>query len=370
MEGWLNYVARFLSLLVSGAILSACYAPTTTLTQSEVVTEPVASEVVEMPLDTETPTLESTVTDTPLPSSTPSPTPEIEKYTVEFFAFHDFNGNGKHDGVEPPVEGILNKTAGFECTTNNDGICRITDFPRGMGYSIDIIPSNRKFSHILPSIWEGIEIGSGSEYKNIDVVQDTLIPIPIAHGRKILPIPLGYEYDIATWFDRDKNPGTVSNWLGQKDIAVAYPHTDALYSRNPAFRIFDQHFAIDYLHNGPVVSSDSGKINRIQQDTSQASKYDFIIGILSDDGISLDYGHIKPVEELSVGQVIGRGELIGYTFMHYWLPPSFDNKWGYMFHIGFAPPGSQSYSDSIDPYPDLWTSIDPNLTKVDYIPPE
>ena len=370
MDNWRNYVARFSSLLVTGAILSACYAPNVTPSQSEVVTEPVASKVVEILLKTEKPTLESTVTHTPIPSLTPSPTPEIEKYTVEFFAFHDFNGNGKHDEIEPPFEGILNKTSGFECTTNNNGTCKITDFPSGMGYSIDIIPSDEEFSHILPSIWEGIEIGAGPEYKNIDVVQDTLIPIPIAHGRKILPIPLGYEYDIATWFDRDKNPGTVSNWLGQKDIAVAYPHTDALYSRNPAFRIFDQHFAIDYLHNGPVVSSDSGKINRIQQDTSQASKYDFIIGILSDDGISLDYGHIKPVEELSVGQVIGRGELIGYTFMHYWLPPSFDNKWGYMFHIGFAPPGSQSYSDSIDPYPDLWTSIDPNLAKVDYIPPE
>jgi len=369
MDNWRNYVARFSSLLVTGAILSACYAPNVTPSQSEVVTEPVASKVVEILLKTEKPTLESTVTHTPIPSLTPSPTPEIEKYTVEFFAFHDFNGNGKHDEIEPPFEGILNKTSGFECTTNNNGTCKITDFPSGMGYSIDIIPSDEEFSHILPSIWEGIEIGAGPEYKNIDVVQDTLIPIPIAHGRKVLPIPLGYEYDIATWFDRDKNPGTVANWLGQEDIAVAYPHTSVLFSRNRTFLIEDQHFAIDYLHNGPVVSCDTGKIFRIQQDTSQASNYDFIIGILSDDGISLDYGHIKPVEELSVGQVIGRGELLGYTFLGHW-PPPFDREWAYMFHVGFAPPGSQSYSDSIDPYPDLWTSIDPNLAKVDYIPPE
>jgi len=367
MENWRNYVARISSLLVTGAILSACYAPVVTPTQPEIVTEPVASEVV--PLKTEEPTLESTVTNTPLPSSTPSPTPEIEKYTVEFFAFHDFNGNGIRDDGEPPVEGILNKTAEFECTTNNEGTCKITDFPRGMGYSIDIIPLDEEFSHILPSIWEGIEIGPGPEYKNIAVVQDTLIPIPIAHGRKVLPIPLGYEYDIATWFDRDKNPGTVSNWLGQKDVAVAYPHTSVLFSRNRTFYIEDQHFAIDYLHNGPVVSSDSGIIFRIQQDTSQASKYDFIIGIVSDDGISLDYGHIKPVEGLSRGQEIGRGELLGYTFVHNW-PPPFDREWAYMFHVGYAPPGSKSYSDSIDPYPDLWTSMDPNLAKVDYIPPE
>jgi len=43
-------------LLVAGAILSACYAPIVTPTQSEVVTEPVASEVVEMPLEIEEPT--------------------------------------------------------------------------------------------------------------------------------------------------------------------------------------------------------------------------------------------------------------------------------------------------------------------------
>ena len=71
MEGWRNDVARFSLLLVTGVILSACYAPVITATQSEVVKEPAAFEVVT--LETEQPTLESTVTSTPSP--TPSPTP-------------------------------------------------------------------------------------------------------------------------------------------------------------------------------------------------------------------------------------------------------------------------------------------------------
>jgi len=70
MESWRNYVTRFSSLLVTGAILSACYAPGVTSTQSEVVTEPDVSEVLEI----EAPTFESTVTDTPTATQTPPPT--------------------------------------------------------------------------------------------------------------------------------------------------------------------------------------------------------------------------------------------------------------------------------------------------------
>ena len=85
MEGWRNYVARFSSLLVTGVILSACYAPTVTPTQSEIVIEPFASEVIE----TEVPTLESTLTNTPIPSPTFTPRPppvKVDMETLELMA--------------------------------------------------------------------------------------------------------------------------------------------------------------------------------------------------------------------------------------------------------------------------------------------
>ena len=52
--------------------MCACNAPAVTPTQSEVVTEPVVSEVVT--LATEQPTLESTMTNTRIPGPTPTPT--------------------------------------------------------------------------------------------------------------------------------------------------------------------------------------------------------------------------------------------------------------------------------------------------------
>jgi murein DD-endopeptidase MepM/ murein hydrolase activator NlpD len=78
MEGKRNYVARFSSLLVSCAILSACYAP---------IVAPTQSEVVEMPLKTEEPSLESTVTPTTSPTRSPTPSkPDVVSYSDVFDA--------------------------------------------------------------------------------------------------------------------------------------------------------------------------------------------------------------------------------------------------------------------------------------------
>jgi len=78
MEGKRNYVARFSSLLVSCAILSACYAP---------IVAPTQSEVVEMPLESEEPTLESTVTPTTSPTLSPTPSkPDVVPYSDVFDA--------------------------------------------------------------------------------------------------------------------------------------------------------------------------------------------------------------------------------------------------------------------------------------------
>ena len=132
MESWRNYVVRLSSLLVMGAILSACYAPIITPTQSEVVTEPVASEVVT--LETEEPTLESTVTNILIPSPTPSLTPipeplfklKVMTYNILYgagidpeFNNHDPTGNRYNRLIEfikksdPDVLGIQ-EAAGWD----------------------------------------------------------------------------------------------------------------------------------------------------------------------------------------------------------------------------------------------------------------
>ena len=155
MEGWRYCVARFSSLLVSGAILSACYAPIVTPTQSEVVTEPVASEVVEMHLETKIMETELPVTEqstatltleATIPTATLEPTPDFGN--LAGIIFHDKNGTGVRDlygdwdivkskgeykveeGI-PGVEVCVDKQGTFCTITGEDGSFKIADVPFG-----------------------------------------------------------------------------------------------------------------------------------------------------------------------------------------------------------------------------------------------
>jgi hypothetical protein len=126
---------------------------------------------------------------------------------------------------------------------------------------------------------------------------------------------------------------------------------------HPEYRVEDGHYAIDWIFPGEtaILATNSGQISRIAQDTSQASEDDYLIGITTGTGVTLDYGHVKPADGLYVGQVVARGELIGHTIAHSW-PPPFDRPTAHLVHVGFVRPGCGEYECSTDPYPNLWTT--------------
>ena len=210
MENWRNFVTRFSSLLVACAILSACYAPTITPTQSEIVTESGASEVVEIPLKTEEPTLESTVTDTPTPGTTPRPAPKdvstekidemcpvwskTQLYLVEEISFGDLISVGSkcYSGAGGPE------------TLIEDGIvAHLAD--QG------IIPGDK-----YPEMDEIIR-GPVKVYLNLRKDLDGLGITPITTSTpeplKLASVLNKYQ-GVNSWMDINPQKGMIQNWTG------------------------------------------------------------------------------------------------------------------------------------------------------------
>lgn len=140
-------------------------------------------------------------TQTPEPTQTPTP----QTFRVTFFAFHDFNGNGKRDDVEPILEGIAVTNSSGKCVTDDDGKCenvktlsgenqfRITDDRN--------IPLFEKMSHILQSVYEVKTIKEGLK---LDISGDSLINIPLAQGFLTKPFSSQSKYKIKNYLDLDK----------------------------------------------------------------------------------------------------------------------------------------------------------------------
>ena len=218
--------------------------------------------------------------------------------------------------------------------------------------------SEHGFRYITPSVWEAIPIEQGLQ---VTVDGDTQVGVPLVNGPHVLPFPQGVEYEVWSWFDKDLEDGKVSNWLGESDVVYSEPYN---YYSLP-IRVQDGHYAIDYafLDNVPIVATNAGEINRIERDEEQSSPDDHLIGITTITGLTLDYGHVKPVDGLYVGKPVHRGELIAYAVNTVYYQPHFQ-EFSTMTHVGFVPPGSRFYSDSVDPYPDLWTTTDFDTARV------
>jgi hypothetical protein len=138
----------------------------------------------------------STVTATLAPTYTPIPiatnTPVL--YQITFYAFHDYNGNGKQDDGEPSLEGIINRISIGECTTTANGKCEINGITEGL-YSVTIIdnrnvPPWEKMRFLMPSISEVRTISQGLE---ITVDANIEINIPLGQGFIVLPLSICIE---------------------------------------------------------------------------------------------------------------------------------------------------------------------------------
>ncbi len=98
-----------------------------------------------------------------------------EGYLVSVFAFHDYNGNGKHDLWERAVKGIRISTAGLSGVTGPDGRCDLGYRP-GDRHDVAVQDPSSKFRYIVPSVSEVIPIGNRLEI-TVDVGTEVVVPL-------------------------------------------------------------------------------------------------------------------------------------------------------------------------------------------------
>ncbi len=308
-----------------------------------------------------------TETNAPLPEPTSTititRTPAPVTYNIKFLIFHDYDGNGTWDleSNEPPIPGIAVHVGDLNCLSGSDGTCIIGNIIGGTHRYL-VQDQSGKFRWILPSVNDANEV---SEAATIELEGDIEIYLPLAEGRMVLPFTFNAEYFVSSWYDRNINNGIVENWFGEVDENL--DRTGYSASTN----VQDGHYALDFLftNSTPIVAADAGRINRIIVDSSVPPEYNHsIIGIDRDDGYQFDYGHVVLLESLREGQRVKRGDVIGYAGER---PPSQSAPTGafldypYIVHFGINPPGSRSYSDSIDPFlPNLWTISEYDYARV------
>lgn len=266
--------------------------------------------------------------------------------------FWDYDGNGSINSDEKLLENIVIRIDGIECVTKADGTCRLAGVQQGSQTIGISAPQNFKF--ILPSVSERIQINNGLP---IEIINSSIINIPLAEGTVILPFPKSVSYLVNSWYDRAiREQGKVENWMGETDIVEA----DHWSSR---IRVQDNHPAVDYVFSEsvPIVASDSATIISIEREHS--GNEGFIVEYQTKYGLVFNVGHLNLIEGLHVGQTIYRGELIGYAAARR-LPLPNDVKSPFIFHWGMYPEGGDFYSH-IDPYfPSIFTTQNFDLARV------
>jgi hypothetical protein len=293
------------------------------------------------------------VTSTLEPKATPTP----QTFKVTFLAFHDYNGNGKQDVNEPSLEGIKIKDTVGECKTDKQGKCDISNHPSSSTHISIIdnreISKDEKMGFLFLSVFDVISISQGL---NIKITNNETFLIPLGQGSCLLPFPLDVKYDIYTFFDSDKRERFVGNWKSETDI----PQKQGSYYYSYKIRVEDSHYAIDYIFKEsiPIVASDTGIISIIRRDENQSNPDDHLINIETYSGLHLDYGHVKPIDSIKVGDSVFRGQVIGYAVTHrinqHFKPPVF------MVHIGFFP---KNNTNALDPYLSCWTVFKSDISR-------
>ncbi len=183
--------------------------------------------------------------------------------------------------------------------------------------------------------------------------------LPLGQGSCVEPFPAGWDFEIGTYFDIDARKGMIGNWKGEGDFLDSQSSVK-FYSYR--IRVEDDHFAVDYLfrEQTPVLASDVGVISAIATDTSQKLDDDHIIIIKTDTELLLNYGHVKLLPSLYVGQRVDRGQLIGYSVQQDYYP--FFQPPVYMVHFGAY--SIDNYAN-LDPYLTLWIAVESDLSRIE-----
>lgn len=289
-----------------------------------------------------------------MPTDTPTP---VQTREAVFQTFHDYNGNGVWDSREPALADIsisANGQSEYNCTTGADGRC-VVGLPDGHYHSNITAPD--RYQWILPSASKAIAVRKGVDF---DVDGDSVrVNLPLGEGRWVFPVPAGYDYEIATWFDRSPEVGVCSNWLGE---LVEHPEQNGPDCHS--IRVEDQHNGIDFFfpdheQGVPVLAMDAGTVVHVEPDMEG-----YIIIILTDEEIKLDYGHVTPsLQDIQPGITkVKRGQHIGWTNMHTFLGTH------QLVHVGsYMTSGcdmAKNHKNCIDPFlPSRWTVSDYELSR-------
>lgn len=181
-------IAIIAIILVSCAPIST---PEPIESTSTNIPEPTATFTPE-PTATFTP--ESTATFTPEPTATftPEPTATLtpQLFDLRVSAFWDYNGNGKLDEGELPLEGIVSQIAGLECITELNGMCEVA-LPEGK-YTARFITTDAKDAtgtavSDLSYMFFGTDILKPTRGIPVAITEDTMIDVALAQGP--YPVP-------------------------------------------------------------------------------------------------------------------------------------------------------------------------------------
>ncbi len=351
MESWRNYIVRFSSLLVTGAILSACYAPVVTPTQSEVVIEDVVSEVVT--LVTEQPTMESTVTNTPSPTFTPRPPPvQVDMETLELMASEWpstdlFSVEQITFGDLLSIVSKVYSGAGGSEATIEDGL--LSHLAHQGIFTGDKYPEMDEIIQGPVEAYVNTKLDLTSFSDIITAPEPTITPTPTIIPT---PAPEGYVPQIYIGITKDTvNSSGINEACGSSAtiITTDYDKREGYtknfwenYSGIPGpgyrYRTRDQRRAMDVCvwPGKPIIfQMDEGKIleNRGSTDNRYSDRYGAtVLQVLITKGEGrweiIMYSHyhqdLDPstpeIEYLKEGTIVRRGDLLGYTaqWRHAW----------------------------------------------------
>ena len=280
----------------------------------------------------------------PPPEIKPPSTERKQLYSLHGVVFHDYDGDGMKDLVEPVIHGARVTVNDFTSSSNQSGIYEIRELPAGR-YKMHI--EGNSFRHICLSNETILSINTAI---GIEIANDTRRDLGLSEGFLTLPVKFGSSHPLFGYHDLDKTRGKVRSWKGEMGAVEAKP-SDQPGVYHSEVMVQDDHEGIDFTCNEgtPVVAASPGRVSyaRVNPDGG--------LNVVIDHGnrFKTSYGHVSKFL-VSEGETVSRGQVIalsgntgrsGQPHLHfgfYWLDKPQPSK-----------PGPFSDPYSIDPFRDL-----------------
>jgi murein DD-endopeptidase MepM/ murein hydrolase activator NlpD len=245
---------------------------------------------------------------TPIPTATPYP---ILTYALSGIIFFDYDGNGKKDEGEPPIEAALLTVGDNSDTSDING-----------SYFLDSLSDGKQSVYIRSpsqepqSLFRYISI-SLQAFQTIDqpllvsLNGDMRLDIGLMQGYLTLPYAPKTTIVVLSYDDLQGNnyDNRVRDWQGNTKMRLVHDGKDGF--------VYDYHCGIDYgmgenaeLCDMDVYSAAPGKVVSISPVNEQGGGS---VRLLHMDGRMTDYAHLEKIF-VEINQSVQRGELLGTTY--------------------------------------------------------